>query len=136
MSYQIETMREGFAKYHLNPDGAQPWPFRPVYHHLTTPDEGWPHDHPFDIDVYVVSGWYIERVWQQHNEGAWYYRDRKRQKGDAFTIDAEAIHEIIQISVGGCWTHAVYGPWKRHTRFWRFDAQGATSRQWDETEYQ
>lgn len=131
MAIQHERMSGEFEKFHLNADGSEPWPFRPVLHHFTGPDKGGPHDHPWDFTSYVLKGLYVERVYEVHADG-WEFKDYVRSEGTCHTVKAGCIHEIIHVENNECWTMVISGPKFREPCFWEFDSQRATKRQWNE----
>lgn len=86
-------------------------------HHFTGADRGGPHDHPFAIDITIKSGGYTEHVYQPDGS----YEVARRKCGDKFRIEANHIHEIVELHGPDCWTEAQYGPWERDVKFWNFD---------------
>lgn len=135
MSYTIEQMSAEFTKHHLNPDGAAPWPFRPVLHHFTAPDKGGPHDHPWGFTSFVLHGSYVEKVYTPQPDGTWTTEMIHRRAGTAHTVVATHIHELVYLPDGECWTMVLAQPWERESRFWRFDENGIASRAWNEAEF-
>lgn len=127
-----ETLHEGFTKYHLNSDGEEGWPLRPVLHRFTLPDVGYPHDHPFDIDVHVLIGSYIEEIYEIIDHMTWYITLVERKHGDRFIIPASRIHKMVRLPEGECWTCCEYGIKTRDTRFWRYEDGQIQSRTWGE----
>lgn len=117
----VEHVHGGFTKYHLNREGEEPWPFRPVLHQFTTPDLGDPHDHPWDFETYVRRGSYIEEVYTLHDDGSWSMRLQTRERGCVYRVTAEHIHRIVALPQGECWTDVEYGPTRRESLFYKFD---------------
>lgn len=111
-----ETMSEEFTKYHV-----KGLPFNAAYHHFTGRDVGKPHDHPFDFTTQIIIGGYVERVYYVDADGSWRSEVSHRRAGDFVFNRAEHIHEIIELPEGECWTHSVYGIWRRNWGFWNFD---------------
>lgn len=130
MELTIEKMSEEFTKYHLH--GL---PFPAVLHHFTAPDKGGPHDHPFGFTSFVLKGGYLERVYHPRADGTWDSYVAERVVGTSHRVSATHIHEIIDLPEGGCWTLILPQAWEREWRFWRFDAQGWASRQWNEPDF-
>lgn len=106
-----ERMSDEFTKFHIN--GL---PFPAVIHHFTGSDKGLPHDHPWGFLSFVLSGGYIERIYQRTGS----FHDVHRRPGDTFRIAATHIHEIIELPQGECWTLVLPQPWERHGGFWDF----------------
>lgn len=116
---RYERMSAEFEKWHL--EGRS-------LHHFTGPDRGGPHDHPFDFETTILSGGYVERIYQP--DGQW--QDVKRLPGTSHTVAAECVHEIITVPPEGCWTLCAYGEHARETRFWDFTSGEPRSRAWHE----
>lgn len=92
----IERMNGGMVKIHLGtPDKPR------VLHWFTHPDHGDPHDHAqFGFWSEVKSGSYIEERYRL--DGSF---DRiHRQKGERFYVEPDAIHRIVELPEGECWT--------------------------------
>ena len=123
-----ESLNAGFMKYHLNQSGEEGWPIRPVIHQFTQPDGGHPHDHPFDIDIYVLMNGYIEEI---YDPVTWRMITVERKQGDHFILPATRIHKIGTL-LGECWTLAMYGPKVKEPRFWRHEGGRVESRAWNE----
>lgn len=92
-----ERMSDEFTKYHL----TGPWPNYPLIHHFSGPDRGGPHDHPWPFRVTVLSGGYVERIYEPDLSG---WKDVIRGEGDCFAVPAERIHSITRLLVPDCWT--------------------------------
>lgn len=112
MNFTEEIMSDEFTKYHI--DGL---PFPAAIHHFTGRDKGLPHDHPWGFLSIVLKGGYIERVYQ--SDGT--FTDIERRPGDCFKLEAEHIHEIIELLEHECWTLVLPDPWKRHWGHWNFN---------------
>jgi hypothetical protein len=135
LTMHVEHVHPGFTKWHLNQAGEQPWPFRPVLHHFTTPDVGEPHDHPWDFTTTVLRGAYVEEVWTKELcTGAWLAQRFLRGVGDRVFVNAEHIHRIVELPEGECWTLCEYGPCRRESLFYRFDGDRVITRPWHQAE--
>lgn len=128
MNVWFESMSGVFHKMHLSelPPSA-------ILHHFTGPDEGDPHSHPFDIDVLILMGGYIERIYDPANGS---FAEHHRRPGDRFTITAARVHRIHSLPDGPCLTLATYGPTVQKAGFHWWDERGPLHRYWDETEFQ
>ena len=113
--FEEEKMSDIFTKYHIAP-GAALHDFKEA-----EPITADAHDHPGSFTSMILDGWYLEKVWMQDSTGRWYSVTIKRSKGQAFHVPADRIHQIIEMSAGGCKTSTVWGPEERKWRFWRFD---------------
>lgn len=105
----LEHLGPHFTKFFIEPNVA--------IHHFTAPDLGDFHDHPFDIEVQILRGCYMEEVVAptlDHVSFNWW------SAGDRFIILADHIHRIAELTRGPVTTLATYGPWQRKSRFWRF----------------
>lgn len=122
----IEQLASGFTKYHLNHPAAPdplPWYVHPVIHRFTEPDVGLPHDHPWAFQSLIISGGYVEEI---YNADGWHVRTVERQPGDVIRNDATHIHRIIHLIGGECITFVLAGtdagfpdvP-ERTWRYWR-----------------
>lgn len=111
-------LSEEFTKYHLDLSKEGWEHYQPLLHHFTGPDKGDPHDHPFDMKIYILKGWYIEKVYNRYGIIS---RGVKHEQGEVFTIKSEHIHKIIHVSEH-CWTLAIPQPCvERVWGFWNFD---------------
>lgn len=135
MNFTIEQMSAEFTKYHLNPEGSAPWPFRPVLHHFTATDVDGPHDHPWPFQTFILSGGYVEEVFTIADDGTWSSEIIHRRANTAHRVEATHIHRIVELPQGDCWTLILPSPAERESRFWRFDADGVSSRAWHQTEF-
>ncbi|WP_174278717.1 hypothetical protein [Sphingomonas bacterium] len=109
---RVERMSRAFVKYHLD-DGS-------VLHRFTQPEPSSdPHDHPFAIDIEVLSGGYVEEVFTR-GEGGWRATLVHRVPGETHRLAAEHVHRVVELPTGECWTRARYAASERITCFWRF----------------
>lgn len=99
-----------------------------VVHHFTAPDTGGPHDHPFRFTTHILKGGYIERVYSIHADGSWTTEDVLRAPGTMHVVEADCIHELIELPQGECWTVMIPEANIREWRFWRFNSEGAFSK--------
>lgn len=125
-----ERMSGELLKHHL--EGL---PFSSVYHEFTGKDKGQPHDHPFKFRSFILSGSYIERRYFVRPDGTWYTAEYTHKQGDSFVVEAEAIHQLIELPEGTCWTNILHEEKVREPRFWDFSEKIAKSRQWNEEEW-
>lgn len=121
-----EAMSGVFTKIHVRDA-----PSHFILHEFHASDEGDAHDHPFDIDVTILKGGYIERRYDPKTGES---QAIARHVGDSFTIPANAVHRITSLFEDRCMTLATYGPRQQQPGFWRFD-NGPERRQWDSTEW-
>lgn len=122
-----EPMSPVFDKWHLN--GL---PRAAVLHRFTAPDHGDPHDHPWAFRSFVLSGGYVEQVFDLDGTS----RTFKRMQGDSFFIFADHIHRIIELPAGECWTLILPQPTERVSGFYQFRDDGAWHRPWHRPEWQ
>lgn len=120
-------MSDEFTKYHLGIRGA-PVPF--VLHQFTGVDRDLAHDHPFSFHTHILYGGYVEEVYTIYPGGTWSMEVIERLPGTAHHVEATHIHRIIGLPQGECWTMILPGPAVRETRFWKFTADGISSRHW------
>ena len=102
VTVETEKMSDIFMKYHLGN-----LPFAAVIHEFkeAEPLDALAHNHPFSFTTFIMHGWYVERIWYRQNPNTkWRYYDVKREEGRAYTVDASRIHQIIDMSKGGCYT--------------------------------
>lgn len=123
-----ERMAEFFCKYHLRglPVGA-------VLHHFGSADapDAPPHDHPWPFRSFIVSGGYVERVFQLDGSSELVHR----KPGDSFQIEASHIHRIEELPEGECWTLIIPGQHERTSGFYEFREDGTYQRRWNESEW-
>lgn len=122
-----ERMGDHFEKFHL---GGLPFPA--VLHCFSAPDHGPPHNHPFRFRSHILSGGYVEEVFDRTG----YSVTKERKVGDSFIIEAEHIHRIIALPRVECWTLMLpLGPKVQEPGFYDFRPDGAYHRFWHEAEF-
>lgn len=126
----IEIMSGEFTKYHL-----QGLPFGAVIHRFTAPDKGSPHDHPFGFTSFILSGGYIEKIFKVGSDGSWESELVERLPGTVHTIEADHIHQIVELPRGECYTLIMPREKIRESKFWKFDESGSESRFWYEGDF-
>ena len=99
-----EKMNEGFEKFHIRGLMYQGNPFYAVIHHFTGPDEGDPHDHPFGMDITLLKGEQLERIFWKKNDGTWRDKLFHRHEGSSRYVQANTIHRIESLPDGECYT--------------------------------
>lgn len=80
-------------------------------HYLREPDGGEPHCHPTQIESNVIQGGYYERIFSLDEEG--YVspcRVTLRMPGPPHMIEADCIHQIMELLPSPCWTCVFTGP--------------------------
>ena len=93
---RIERMHPGMVKVHL---GTLDKPR--VIHWFSHPDHGDPHDHrQWGFWSEVKAGSYIEERYQLDGT----FERIHRKPGDRFYVEPEAIHRIVELPEGECWT--------------------------------
>lgn len=125
LTFERERMSDEFEKWHII--GL---PFGCALHHFTGVDRGDAHDHPFAFTSHILSGGYVEDIYNADGScGA-----VERQPGTCHSVVAEHIHRIVELPQGQCWTLVLPGPHVRVTRFWRTcpETGAFVSRCWDE----
>jgi len=128
-----EKVSDIFFKYHLENLGTAM-----VIHEFTEPEpiDADAHNHPGDFISIIYKGWYIERVWSYNlNSCQWDYLDIRRQENTMHLVKAETIHQLIDVSPGGCITIAKFQPGRQQFRFFRFKDGKAWSKAPDEENY-
>lgn len=127
MEVRHERMGPHFNKFHLSglPDYA-------VLHEFTAPDHGDPHDHPFQADIVVVSGGYVEEVFDLDTGRS---RTIERKPGESFHNAAGKIHRIIALPTGRCLTLFVPGPHERTPGFYQWRDGKPWHRFWHNPEF-
>lgn len=121
-----ERMSGAFEKWHV--EGL---PRAAVLHRFGDIDRGDSHDHPWPFRSIVISGGYVEQVYQLDGSTETIHR----RPGDSFEIPATHIHRIVELPEGECWTLVLPGSHERTSRFWQFRDDGAWSRAWHEHEW-
>lgn len=127
LNIREERMSAEFTKFHVYGLGRDV-----VFHRFTAPDVGGPHDHPWAFKTTIISGGYVERVYHLTDEGGWWSQYITRLPGSTHTVQADCIHEIVQLLEPVCWTMVLPCPWERETRFWTFTPHEIRSIQHDE----
>lgn len=126
MNLVYERMNEVFEKWHII--GL---PFDASFNHFSGLETGDPHSHPFSFTSHVLSGGYVERIFNLDGT----YKDIVRAPGDTFTNSAEHIHLIIALPQGKCWTLMRPNPHTQSTRFYQFRDGAVVSRDWSDPEF-
>ena len=134
MKHRKEKMSQAFTKHLLDFTGKLS-PFHMVVHHFTAPDTGNPHDHPFRFTTHILKGGYVERVYSVNVDGSWSTEDVLRAPGTTHVVEAECIHELIDLPQGECWTVMIPEQKVREPQFWRFSAEGAFTRVWNKRKW-
>lgn len=110
-----EKMSEHFMKFHLN--GL---PFSSVIHHFNSLAGENAHDHPFSFVSHVLSGGYVEKVYHINEDGSWTSEIVERLPGTVHRVEANHIHEIIDLPEGECYTLIIPSPKIQESSFYRF----------------
>jgi hypothetical protein len=119
---RVEEMGPHFTKYHL---GEGPWPFSPVIHHLKDRDHSDPHSHPWDFHSHILKGWYVEERWARSDRSGLYIEDVQiNREGESLYRDARAMHKIVDVSPGGCWTLVMAREAYCEALFWHTGVNG------------
>lgn len=130
MYVEFERMRDGFDKVHVHEA-----PSNFILHRLTKPEHEF-HDHPFDLDIIVLEGSYVEEVVEFYGS-RWHVRTITRYQGDRFTIAHDHVHRLIGFPQGSALTMATYGPFVRKSGFWELRGlDGAYRRVHDEATWE
>lgn len=127
LSLREERMADHFVKHHV--EGL---PAAAVFHQFSQVDHGDPHDHPWPFTSFVISGGYVEQVFQLDGSSELVHR----KVGDSFRIDAKHIHRIIDLPAGECTTIILPGPHEQKSGFYQFREGRAWHRFWDQEEFQ
>lgn len=131
MNIIAEQMNDTFEKFHIDLGS-----FKSSFHHFTGPDVGDPHDHPADFKTHILRGGYIEEIYEIDSFGDWYMRRVTRYTGESHLVKATAIHRIIRLLDGECWTCVDMAEHYRKTKFYKFDClTGVFYRDWDSDEW-
>lgn len=133
ISVRTERMSDIFTKYHV-----EGMPVGLVIHEFSAPEplDADSHDHPGDFINWVISGWYKQRHWFWSKIfKEWRYVDKMVYPDQLYLVNAETIHQIIEIAPEGCITVTKWDASRRKPCFWRFDESGAKFREWDQTEF-
>jgi hypothetical protein len=124
---RAERMSDAFVKFHLS--NLPPYA---VMHEFTAPDNGDPHDHPFSADITVVSGGYVEEVFDLATGAS---GTIERKPGDSFRNDAGKIHRIIALPTGRCLTLFVPGEHERTPGFYQWRDGKPWHRFWHDQDF-
>lgn len=125
----IERMHAGMVKIHLGtPDKPR------VIHWFNAPDHGDPHDHAqFGFWSTVLGGSYVEERYQRDGSCERIHR----QKGARFYVDADAIHRIVDLPDGECWTLIEPDPHTgRDSGFYQFRPDGIWHKLWHQPDWE
>lgn len=99
MKYRKEKMSREFIK-HLFDFKGKSEPFHRVVHHFTDRDKGGPYCHPFRFTTHILKGGYTERIYRIQETGDWQYQDVFRGPGTSHVVEADCIHELIDLPQG------------------------------------
>lgn len=124
LNLREERMADHFVKHHV--EGL---PSAAVFHQFSQIDYGDPHDHPWPFTSFVISGGYVEQVFQLDGSTELFHPN----VGDSFHIDAKHIHRIIDLPNGECTTIILPGPHEQTSGFYQFRDGRAWHRFWDQT---
>lgn len=126
LSLRHERMNDVFEKWHI--EGL---PFAAAFHHFTGLENEGPHSHPWAFRSEILSGSYVEHVYQIDGS----YEEVHRKPGDVFANGADHIHKLVSLPEGECWTLIIPGPAENKSGFYRFEDGKAFHRFWDEAEF-
>lgn len=126
---RIEPMSDAFTKFHLE----GPWPFHPVIHRFSAPDNGDPHDHPWKFRSIILHGGYREEIFDVATGKS---RLVDRKPGDSFINAANHVHRIVELLDGECWTLILPHAWEQESGFYQFREDGAYYRPWHRDEFE
>ena len=123
LNFHEERMSDAMVKYHI--EGLE----RPaVIHRFTSPDFGPHHDHPWPFYSFVISGGYVEEVFDLEDGDTHLVR---RSVGQSFYIPETHIHRIVELPNGICETIILPFETKQKSGFWEFRDDGTYHRFWD-----
>ncbi|TSJ36317.1 hypothetical protein FO440_22685 [Mucilaginibacter corticis] len=131
LAIRPEKLSSAFRKHHI--EGL---PFAASLNEFSAPDNGDPHDHPFDFITHILSGGYTERVYSIDSAGGFAFRDIEREPGTSHFVKATDIHQIIFLPAGHCITLMI--PQSGHARetcFYRFSEGKAYYRLWNKRKF-
>jgi hypothetical protein len=123
-----EELSPVFKKHHV-----KGLPFDASFNEFTEPDTGDPHDHPFGFITHILSGGYIEEMYDAAKRE---FVIHHRNPGTSHLVKATDIHRIIELPTGHCVTLML--PQSGHIRksgFYRFENGKVYRRDWDEKEF-
>ena len=115
--FRVEHLHDDFAKIY------QPGIWNP-FHVLSAPDFGWPHDHPFSLDLDIVIGGYEEEVYSLQPDGTWSMEVFERRAGTSHRVEAGTIHRIVEHYKGFTVSYAKPGPYEQDWHHFRADEHG------------
>lgn len=131
INIEKEKMNDVFIKYHL-----KGLPFDAVLHHFSEQDKNEHiHDHPWSFTSHVLKGSYVEKIYTL-KDNVLTSRDVLRKEGSSHFVNAELIHEIIDLPEGECYT--LIRPditTQRDVHFWKFEDGKVFNRKWDEIDF-
>ena len=125
---RVERMAPHMVKLHLGtPDKPR------VVHWMSAPDWGDPHDHAqFGFWSSVLAGSYVEERYRRDGS----FERIHRRQGDRFYVEPDAIHRIVDLPDGECWTVIEPDP---HTgcasSFYRWQDGQMLTRFWHEADW-
>lgn len=131
LSIKPEKLSGAFKKHHIH--GL---PFAASFNEFSAPDNGDPHDHPFDFVTYILSGGYTERIYMINELGEVTTADVERKPGTSHYVKATDIHQVIHLPTGHCVTMML--PQSGHIRatcFYRFIDGKAYYRLWNKRKF-
>ena len=129
MQLRHEPMSPVFDKWHV--EGL---PIPAVFHRFAAPDLGDPHDHPWSFRSVILTGGYVEEVFDIETGSS---RLVSHTVGESFFIEASHIHRIVDLPTGECWTLIMpEGPKLREPGFYQFRQDGAYHRPWHREDFQ
>ena len=123
LSLRHEPMADFFDKFHVG--GL---PRAAVFHRFTNADLGDPHDHPWPFTSFIVSGGYIEEVFDRRNGAV---EVDVHRPGDSFRVEAHHVHRIVQLLDDECWTLILPEAYVHEPGFWQFRDDGPWRRPWN-----
>jgi hypothetical protein len=133
INVKVIEANPGFTIYDTNIHESSPWPFMTRYHRFSVVESGRPHDHPFELEIYIPrgGGGYVEEAFTVHDDGSWSSQFIERAAGSTFVLPATHIHRIVELKAIPVWTHVITGRWERDWRFWHLvEGEPASSVLW------
>jgi len=131
LSIKPEKLSRAFKKHHI-----KGLPFAASFNEFSAPDGGDPHDHPFDFITHILSGGYVERIYEINEDGNVEIKDVERKPGTSHYVKASDIHQIISLPTNHCVTLMI--PQSEHIRttcFYRFIEGKAYYRLWNKRKF-
>lgn len=136
-TFEHEQLREGFSKWKFiyGTAGTETY-FHSVKHRIAGVDL-LPHSHPWPFTSFLLSGWYMEKVYHINEDGTWQTEIIDRKAFDPpHHVEAATIHQIIAVSENACWTEIIPdGDDPIDWYLWKFDSSGIWRRREKETEF-